>query len=238
MMVALRMLLGLSRFGQVQRLSLWCSWIKGWFKVQKYYLPHLTVCACLLYLPQPAWICAAAVSYSHINIPNQAARRYLLHIISVPLVFFLLDSRIKCFIVFPTPDISTSLWRFTLSLFFCFLLLLSGGLQTLSHTHTEPGDGWDNELWMRPPLLSAHTPGPSFQFPGPHPLFGSPPMSFNEIPHGFVAFSLPLCFSLAILLSDLRNSLCIVPFDWGYKESGPSNCLSQYVKTQVFIASV
>lgn len=50
-------------------------------------------------------------------------------------------------------------------------------------------------------------------------------------------FSFPLCFSLAILLSDLRNSVCIVPIDWGNKESGLEDCLSKYIRIGVFIAS-
>lgn len=71
--------------------------------------------------------------------------------------------------------------------------------------HTPP-------LWTLLPVSAILSSSP--------PPFSSPQMSFNETPHGFVAFSLPLCFSFAILLSDLRNSMCFVPIDWGYKESG------------------
>lgn len=76
-----------------------------------------------------------------------------------------------------------------------------------------------------------HTPPnpPSSFFPLPHlspPPLSSPLMSFNKTPHGSVAFSLPLCFSLAILLRDLWNSMHIVPIDRGYKELGLDYSLS------------
>lgn len=219
--------------------------------MQKYYLPHLTACACFLYLPQPAWIRATGVSYWHIRIPNQATRRYLLHIISgwsliwwifffllhcaiksaiVSLLFILLGNSwllVICIIWRQTSDFLNLVLFFSVS---CYHLL------SLGVSHSKPGNGRDNELWIRPPLLSTHTRGHSFQ--SPPPPFSSPPMSFNETPHGFVAFSLPLCFSLRILLSDLRNSLCIVSIDWGYKESGLGDRLSQFVKIGVAIASV
>lgn len=63
--VAFRRLVGLNRSRRVQQLSLWCQWLKGRLKVQKYYLPHLTVCACLLYLPQPVGICSYILTYQN-----------------------------------------------------------------------------------------------------------------------------------------------------------------------------
>lgn len=57
----------------------------------------------VLYLPQPAWICAASASYWLIRIPNQAARRYLLH---VPWWWA------SSFIFFPSPPSSCSLFTF------------------------------------------------------------------------------------------------------------------------------
>lgn len=56
----------------------------------------------VLYLPQPAWICAASASYWLIRIPNQAARRYLLHVPwwwASSFIFFSF-SAIKSFIVY------------------------------------------------------------------------------------------------------------------------------------------
>lgn len=104
--------------------------------------------------------------------------------------------------------------------------------------------GITSSEWGLRCLRHTHTPRPSFQLLPSSPSrpppssFSSPPMSFNETPHGFVAFSLPLCFSLAILLSDLGNSMSIVPIDWAHKGSGLGDYLSQYIKIGVFIASV